>query len=69
MWTKNSPINEILYASYLGWFPLVLRDVGFRAILLGFYYASTEVEHKPMLKYSIPQISDFMRQRREILSL
>lgn len=48
-------------ATYLGWFPLMLRDIGFRAILLGFYYGTTHIEHKPTLKYTVPQIADIMR--------
>lgn len=44
----------------------MLRDTGFRAILLTFYYASTEVQHKPIQKYSMPQIVDFMKQRRAL---
>ena len=54
MCTLNSTVKELMLASHIGWFPLMLRDVGFRAILLGFYYASTDIEHKPMLRYSIP---------------
>ena len=46
------------------WFPLALRDVSFRTLILCFYYATTTIEHKPELKYSIPQITDFMKQRR-----
>lgn len=42
----------------------MLRDVSFRAILLGFYYGTTNIEHRPVLKYSVPQIVDIMKQRR-----
>ncbi len=55
-----------MHASALGWPALVLRDTGFRGILLCFYYSTTEIEHRPVLRYSIPQISDFMRQRRAL---
>ncbi len=48
----------------MSWFPLAMRDVSFRAIILCFYYATTNIEHKPELKYTIPQITDFMKQRR-----
>ena len=41
-------------ATYLGWFPLMARDITFRTILLTSYYFSTEIEHKPELKYSVP---------------
>ena len=34
--------------------------------MLSFYYLTTDVEHRPLLKYSIPQITDFMKQRRAI---
>jgi hypothetical protein len=59
-------MKAILYASAIGWMPLMLRDVGFRAILLGFYYGTCEIEHKPLLQYTIPQISEFMAERREL---
>lgn len=51
--------------AYLGLAPLMARDVAFRFLLLGSYYATTTIEHKPKLKYSVPQIVDFMKQRRE----
>ena len=47
-------MSQIIKASYIGWFPLMLRDLSFRAIILGFYYGFTGVEHKPVLKYTIP---------------
>lgn len=34
--------------------------------MLSFYYATTEIEHKPLLKYSIPQLTDIMKQRRAV---
>ena len=37
-----------------GLIPLIARDTSFRAIILGTYYATTDVEHRPVLKYSIP---------------
>lgn len=42
----------------------MLRDSGFRTILIGVYYATTEVQHKPVQKYTMPQIVDFMKERR-----
>lgn len=57
----ESPLAQIGRASYLGWFPLMLRDISFRAIILGFYYGSTSIHHEPKLKYTIPQIADIMR--------
>lgn len=60
----DSPINEMMRHCYLGWFPLMMRDVSFRAILLGFYYGTTVIEHRPVLKYTVPQIVDIMKQRR-----
>ena len=44
----------ILRNSYYGLMPLMARDVGFRAIILGTYYATTDIEHRPVLRYSIP---------------
>ena len=51
--------------AYLGLVPLMVRDVTFRFLLLGSYYATTNIEHKPQLKYTVPQILDFLKQRRE----
>jgi len=65
MATKDSSMKAILYASAIGWAPLMIRDVGFRSILLGFYYGTCDIEHKPMLMYTIPQISEFMADRRK----
>lgn len=50
--------------AYLGLAPLMIRDVTFRFLLLGSYYATTNIEHKPQPKYTVPQILDFMKQRR-----
>lgn len=33
--------------------PLIARDMSFRFMLLGSYYATTDIEHRPVLKYSI----------------
>ena len=43
-----------------------MRDVCFRSILLSCYYYTTDITHAPLLKYSIPQITDFMKQRRAL---
>ena len=52
--------------AYLGLIPLLLRDFTFRGIILGTYYLSTDIEHRPVLRYSVrAQITDFMRQRRD----
>jgi len=50
----DSSMKDMLRHTYLGWFPLMMRDVSFRAILLGFYYGTTVIEHRPILKYSFP---------------
>jgi len=57
----ESPLSAIAKASYLGWFPLMFRDLTFRGIILGFYYGTTTIEHSPKLKYTVPQIADIMR--------
>jgi len=62
--SKDVPFAHLSQLTAKIWFPLALRDVSFRTIILGFYYATTNIEHKPELKYSIPQITDFMKQRR-----
>ena len=51
--------------AYLGLTPLIIRETTFRGIILSTYYLTTDIEHRPVLKYSIPQIVDFMKQRRE----
>ena len=51
--------------AYLGLVPLLARDFIFRGIILSTYYLSTDIEHRPVLRYSVPQITDFMKQRRE----
>ena len=33
---------------------LMARDIAFRSIILGTYYATTNIEHRPVLKYTIP---------------
>jgi len=48
MYTRDSTVGQIAKAVQLAWFPLMLRDCGFRAIILSFYYASTDVQHKPI---------------------
>jgi len=50
----EQPLSSITRASYLGWFPLMLRDLSFRSIILGFYYGTTTIEHTPKLKYTVP---------------
>ena len=57
-------LSVIWRNAYYGVVPLMARDVLFRSIILGTYYATTDIEHKPCLKYSIPQIMEFMRVRR-----
>jgi hypothetical protein len=55
------PLPSIAKAAYLGWFPMMFRDLSFRSIILGFYYGTTTIHHEPKLKYTIPQIADIMR--------
>jgi hypothetical protein len=54
MQNYEMPLGSIARASYLGWAPLMIRDLSFRSIILGFYYGSTTVEHQPKLKYTVP---------------
>lgn len=64
MYSKDITFSHLSQLTAMTWFPLALRDVSFRTLILCFYYATTTIEHKPELKYSIPQITDFMKQRR-----
>jgi len=57
----EQPLSSITRAAYLGWFPLMFRDLSFRSIILAFYYGTTTIVHEPKLKYTIPQIADIMR--------
>ena len=52
------------YLTSISCLPLAMRDVIFRQVILATYYLTTNVEHTPLLKYTIPQITDFMKQRR-----
>lgn len=45
----------------IGLMPLMMRDVTYRFIIQTSYYMTTSIEHKPALRYSVPQIMDFMR--------
>ena len=59
MSNKDIPIEAIVKNTYRGVVPMIARDVSFRFILLSSYYGTTTVEHKPILKYSVPQIMEF----------
>lgn len=65
MANSEIPLEVIVKNTYRGIMPMVVRDTSFRFILLSVYYGTTNVEHKPMLKYTIPQIMEFKRIRRE----
>ena len=64
MYSKDISASHLARLIRMCWLPLAMRDVMFRSTTLTFYYLTTEIEHKPLLKYSIPQITDFMKQRR-----
>ena len=64
MYTHDTPIGELGRAAAVCWFPLMMRDVLFRSMIIGSYYATTDIRHKPVQKYTMPQIVDFMKQRR-----
>ena len=66
MYSRDTPISQLAKATQLCWMPLMLRDCTFRAILLSSYYASTDVTHRPIQKYTMPQIVDFMKERRAL---
>ena len=57
----NVELKTIGRNAYYGLGALTARETLFRTIILGTYYATTEIEHKPVLKYTIPQIMDFLR--------
>lgn len=65
MCNYDKELGFLARATANAWAPLMLRDVLFRFTHLSFFYAVAEVEHKPKLLYTIPQITDFMRQRRQ----
>ena len=33
---------------------LMARDLTFRSIILGTYFATTNIEHRPVVKYTVP---------------
>ena len=66
MYSRDIAAKHLAKLVSITWLPLAARDVSFRTIMLSFYYLSTDIEHKPQLKYTIPQITDFMKQRRAI---
>lgn len=55
------PLNDIVTNSVKGWGALAMRDVGFRSLLLSFYYLTTEIEHKPTLKHSLPELVQYTK--------
>jgi hypothetical protein len=60
----NIELKTLSRNAYYGIAPLMVRDVSFRFIILSSYYSTTDIEHKPSIKYTIPEITDFMKQRR-----
>ena len=47
-------LKHISRNAYLGLAPLIARDTSFRFIILSTYYLTTDIEHRPVLKYTIP---------------
>lgn len=58
-------LKVIMRNTYYGLTPLMARDFAFRAIILGTYYGTTNIEHKPILRYSMPEIIHYMKLRRD----
>ncbi len=54
LYNHNVGLKDIGYLTRITTFPLVLRDVLFRQLMLNFYYLTTDIEHRPALKYTIP---------------
>ena len=65
MWNKNIPLSQIGRGWYLGVTPLILRDFLFRSSLLGVYYATTNVEQTPILKFSMTEMLGYLKYCRE----
>ena len=57
----NLDLKIIMRNSQYALMPLMFRDVFFRFTIQSTYYLTTHVEHKPILRYSVPQIMDFMK--------
>lgn len=49
----NISLQLIARNSMYGLCPLLLRDSSFRFLMLGSVYLTTDIEHRPVLKYSI----------------
>lgn len=54
MYNHNTSLGEIAYLTRKTCIPLIARDVIFRQIMIGVYYITTNIEHKPLLKYTVP---------------
>ena len=64
MGNKDLEMKRILRNAYLAAGPMILRDMIFRASLLGVYYGTTDIKHKPTLKFTMPEIMHYLRYRR-----
>ena len=62
----NISLQLIARNSMYGICPLMLRESSFRFLMLGSVYLTTDIEHRPVLKYSVQQIVEFMKIRREM---
>jgi len=55
-------VSKFMIRAYI---PLLLRDVIFRIISLGFFLNNLNVEHKPRLKYSLSEIRDYIKLKED----
>ena len=54
-------INDISKYMLRALCPLLLRDIIFRIVTLGFFLNNLNVEHKPKLKYNLSEIRDYIK--------
>jgi hypothetical protein len=54
MYSRDISAGHLARLVQISWLPLAMRDVMFRTSCLSFYYLTTDVQHKPLLKFSIP---------------
>lgn len=58
-------ISEVLSGCYLGLAPLILRDFIFRTSLLGVFYGTTEIVHRPALKFALSDVLAYIKHLKK----
>jgi hypothetical protein len=56
--------NLMKYASR-AFIPMVIRDIIFRVVTLGSFLNQLQITHKPVLKYDLEEIKDFIKRKEK----